>query len=124
LSGTGGIPISFFRELGIALRHEGPDNDVEKRSKKLQTYAASLSLLGSTAAWAGKAAQFCGMPGAPLIETAGKNIKVIAGVTKEGSEALRLESDLAKGLEDQKRELSEMLSRLPQPPLQYSTTPF
>jgi predicted KAP-like P-loop ATPase len=34
LSGTGNIPSAFFRELGIALREEWPDNEVEKGTKK------------------------------------------------------------------------------------------
>ena len=111
LSGTGSIPASFFRELGIALRVEGPGQDVEKRSKKLNAYATTLSLVGTTADLVGKTLPWVGIPGGPLLQTAGAGMKSAGASAKEGSEALKAESEAAaKSLQEQKRELAQLLS--------------
>jgi predicted KAP-like P-loop ATPase len=116
LSGTGSIPISFFRELGLALKEAGPNRDVKKRSLKLDAYAKALSLAGTTTLLAGKVLPFAGIPAGPLLESIGKGIKSAAASTKEGAEALKAQGEAeATSLEDQKRELVRLLARLPRP---------
>ena len=116
LSGTGNIPATFFRELGIALKDEGPERDVEKRAKKWDAYATTLTVAGTATQWLGKALPMGGVPGGPIIESIGAGMKSAGASAKEGSEALKAKGEAApKGLEDQKRELTTLLGRLPQP---------
>jgi len=116
LSGTGNIPAAFFRELGIALKEEGPERDVEKRAKKWNAYATTLTIAGTATEWVGKALPFGGVSGGPIVESIGAGIKSAGASAKEGSEALKAKSEAsAKSLEDQKRELAALLARLPQP---------
>jgi hypothetical protein len=88
LSGTGGIRTCFFREFRLALENSGSKKDVANRAKRLDAYAASLALLGSTLDLVGKSIPFFGFPGGPTVEAAAQGVKSIAGVTKQGSEAL------------------------------------
>jgi hypothetical protein len=116
LSGTGSIPISFFRELGVALKEEGPKRDVGKRAKKWNAYATTLAVAGTATEWLGKALPLAGVPGGPLIESIASGIKSVGASAKEGGEALKAKSEAeAISLEDQKRELAALLARLPQP---------
>jgi predicted KAP-like P-loop ATPase len=116
LSGTGSIPASFFRELGLALKDEGPEREAEKRAKKWNAYAATLTLAGSAAEFVGKAMPLAGVPGGTILESLGAGMKSGGASAKEGSEALKAKSDAAtNSLEDQKRELASLLARLPQP---------
>lgn len=103
LSGTGGISLVFFRELGIALRHEGPEKDIEKRAKKLDAYGATVSLAGSAAAWAGKAMPWIGIPGGPIVEGVGTILKESSKVTQEGARAMKANAEATKGLDEQKK---------------------
>jgi len=115
LSGTGSIPATFFRELGIALKEEGPKRDIEKRAKKWDAYAATLAIAGTAAGWLGKALPLGGVPGGPILESIGAGVKSAGATVKEGGEALKAKSEsVAKSLEDQKQELSALLARLPQ----------
>ena len=116
LSGTGSIPASFFRELGLALKEEGPERDVEKRAKKWNAYAATLAVAGTAAELVGKALPLAGVPGGPVLKSFGTGMKSAGARVKEGSKALKAQSEAAaKSLEDQKRELAGLLARLPQP---------
>lgn len=116
LTGTGGIRSSFFRELGLALKKAGPVDDVEKREQKLNAYAATLQIAGTATELLGKALPFSGVPGGPLVESFGQGLKSAGVSAKEGSEALKASNEsAAKSLEEQKRDLSVFLARLPQP---------
>lgn len=116
LSRTGNIPVSFFRELGLALKKEGPERDIEKRGRKLNAYAATLSVVGTTAGWIGRALPWAGVPGGPLVETVGAGMKTAGEAAKEGGEALRAQKEAAaKSLEEQKHDLARLLARLPRP---------
>ena len=116
LSGTGSIPASFFRELGLALKQEGPDRDVEKRARKWNAYAATLAVTGTAAELVGRGLPMVGIPGGPVLESIGTSMKSAGASAKEGSEALKAQSEAAaKSLEDQKQELAGLLARLPQP---------
>lgn len=116
LSGTGNIPAAFFRELGLALKEEGPERDTEKRANKWNAYATTLTVAGTATQWLGKAMPLGGMPGGPIIESLGAGIKSAGESAKEGGEALKAKSEAAaKSLEDQKSELATLLRRLPQP---------
>jgi predicted KAP-like P-loop ATPase len=116
LSGTGNIPAAFFRELGIALREEGPERDVEKRTKKWNAYATTLTVAGTATEWLGKALPLGGVPGGPIVESIAAGIKSAGASAREGSEALKAKAEAnAKSLEEQKRELATLLGRLPQP---------
>jgi predicted KAP-like P-loop ATPase len=116
LSGTGNIPSAFFRELGIALREEWPDNEVEKGTKKLNAYATGLSLAGTTTSWVGKAMPWLAIPGGPVIEAVGKSMKAAGTVVKEGSAALTAKNatDL-KSLREQKQAVTRSLTGLSRP---------
>lgn len=116
LSGTGNIPAAFFRELGLALKEEGPERDVEKRAQKWNAYAATLAVAGTAAEFVGKAMPLAGVPGGTIVESIGTGMKSAATSAKECSEALKAKSEAAsKSLEDQKKELATLLARLPQP---------
>ncbi len=116
LSGTGSIPASFFRELGLALKEEGPKRDVEKRETKLKAYAATLAVMGTTARLVGKALPLVGIPGGPVLEAVGTGMNSAGAVAGEGGEAMKaLREATARSLEDQKRGLARLLARLPQP---------
>lgn len=116
LSGTGSIPASFFRELGLVLKEEGPEPDVEKRARKWDAYAATLAVAGTTAASIGKALPWIGIPGGPVVEAVGSGMRSAGVAAKEGSQALRAQNEAgARSLEDQKRDLTRLLARLPRP---------
>ncbi|HEV7924844.1 MAG TPA: P-loop NTPase fold protein, partial [Verrucomicrobiae bacterium] len=116
LSGTGGIPASFFRELGLALGDQGPKRDVEKRAKRLKTYAGTLSVMGTTTDLVGTALQLAGVPGSTMLKNIGRGMKSAGTTAKAGSETLSAMHDAeSKSLEAQKSELAELLARLPQP---------
>jgi predicted KAP-like P-loop ATPase len=115
LSGTGGIPAAFFRELGIALNENGPKRDAEKRSKLLNAYATTLSVAGRTVGLVGKVMPLAGIPGGQVVEAVGAGVGLAAESTRSGSEALKAKAETAeKGLEQQKRELAEILAKMPQ----------
>lgn len=116
LSGTGNIPASFFRELGIALQGNWAEGDVEKGAQKLNAYATSLSLAGTTAHWVGKAMPWFGVPAGPVFEAVGEGMKAAGAATKEGSAALKAKSDAKlKSLQEQKKAVAQLLGRLSQP---------
>ena len=116
LSGTGSIPASFFRELGLALKDEGPERDVEKRARKWNAYAATLAVAGTTVELVGNALPLAGVPGGPVLKSIGTGMKLAGTSAKEGSEALKAQSEAAaKSLEDQKRGLAGLLARLTRP---------
>ena len=94
LSGTGSIPASFFRELGLALRETGSGRDVEKRTRKLNAYAATLAVVGTTADLVGKALPWAGIPGGPVLESIGTGMKSAGASAKEGGEALKAQTRL------------------------------
>jgi predicted KAP-like P-loop ATPase len=118
LSGTGEIPATFFRELGIALGDEGPVRDVEKRDAMLKYYSGLLTLAGSVAKSIGSLRTFPGKPDGPVITTAAGGLAAAASVTKKGSEALAAKGDSErKSLHELKSELSALMAKLPRPVL-------
>ena len=118
LSGSGDIPATFFRELGIALGEEGPARDIEKRAAKLSYYSGLLTLTGSVAKSFGSLRTLLGKPDGPVLEAAAGGLTAAASVTKKGSEALAAKGDAeTKSLHELKRELCALMAKLPQPVL-------
>ena len=116
LSGIGNIPMSFFRELGIALNTQGPQRDIAKRAASLKVYASTLSLAGTAIESIGKIFPWIGFPAGPVVEAAGKGVKAIGQSAKAGSEALKAEREAKQqSLQDQKNSVTKALSGLPQP---------
>lgn len=118
LSGTGGIPAAFFRELGLALNSDGLEGDAKERAKKFKAYAKVLTLGGATTKILGKTMAVIGVPGGPIMEYMGAEMQTAGATVQDGSEALDAKDESAeKGLEAQKRELAELLADLPRPVL-------
>jgi hypothetical protein len=118
LSGTGDIPVTFFRELGIALGEEGPVRDVKKRAAKLKYYSGLLTLAGSIAKSIGSLRTLLGKPDGPMIEAAAGGLTTAGSVTKKGSDALASKSDAeSKSLHELKSELCALMAKLPRPVL-------
>jgi predicted KAP-like P-loop ATPase len=118
LSGTGDIPITFFRELGIAVGEEGPRRDVNKRAAKLKYYSGLLTLTGSVAKSIGSLRTLLGKPDGPVIEAAATGLTAAASVSKKGSETLAAKGDAEeKSLHELKAELSALMAKLPRPVL-------
>ena len=118
LSGTGDIPATFFRELGIALGEEGPPRDVNKRSEKLKYYSGLLTLAGSVAKSIGSLRTLLGKTDGPMIEAAAGGLAAAASVSKKGSEALAAKGGLeGKSLHELKVELCGLMAKLPRPVL-------
>ena len=89
---------------------------METRTRKLNAYAATLAVVGTTANLVGKALPWAGIPGGPALESIGTGMKSAGASAKEGSEALKAQSEASvRSLENQKRELAGLLARLPQP---------
>lgn len=111
LSGTGSIPIAFFRELGIMLGKVGSEDEAKKRSSKLERYGRRLLLSGSALETLASLAAFLGLPGVPQVVG---SLKAAGSVVKEGSEALAADGDGGTaGLQDIKGELCELMAKLP-----------
>ncbi|HXI69022.1 MAG TPA: P-loop NTPase fold protein [Verrucomicrobiae bacterium] len=118
LSGTGDIPATFFRELGIALGEEGPPRDVSRRAAKLKYYSGLLTLAGSVAKSIGSLRTLLGKPDGPVIEAAAGGLAAAASVSKKGSEALATKGDAeGKSLHELKVELCSLMAKLPRPVL-------
>ncbi|HTI70349.1 MAG TPA: P-loop NTPase fold protein [Candidatus Limnocylindria bacterium] len=118
LSGTGTISAAFFRDLGIVLGKEGPDRDMKKRSRALEAYSKSLSLLGTATDAVGKALPVMGIPGGSWVEAGGKAVQSMASGMKLGGEALKAQGEAgSRTLHEQKRDLMLLLSKLPRPVL-------
>lgn len=117
LSGTGNIAGRFFNELRIALKSEGPLRDRVKRAKSLKVYAAALNVTSSAISIFGKVAQvMSGLPVAPAAGSAATALKELGGTAKDAAELLQAEEAAdEKGLDQHKRELAALLSRLSRP---------
>jgi predicted KAP-like P-loop ATPase len=112
LSGTGQITDRFLKELGIALNRQGSKRDIEESAKQLDAYAKMLAVGGGTASAIGKIMPWLGVPGGPLVESAGAALKSSAESAEIGGKALEAKrlSD-AITLDEQKEKLSNMLSK-------------
>jgi predicted KAP-like P-loop ATPase len=117
-SGTGNIASAFFKELRIALSDVDTSKKTQARADKLDRYAKSLSVGGTTVSEVGRLLSFLGVPGGGIVHEFGKGIKKSAEVAQEGSEALKAEAlEKEKSVVELKRDLAEELVKLPQPVL-------
>jgi predicted KAP-like P-loop ATPase len=115
-SGTGNIASAFFKELRIALSGADTSNKTQTRADKLDRYAKSLTVGGTTVSEVGRLLSIIGVPGGGIVHELGKGIKKSAAVAYEGSEALKARAlEKEKSIVGLKRELADELSKLPQP---------